>query len=401
MRLVSGLLISIATAIATAPVAVGAQDTTKSARPDTTHPAQGAKPAAPASSATSPPFEFSGVLFANFQYGGLKGNRTTNRFDVDRAYLTFRAKPGERFGVRVTTDVFQQRDTTRDEFYRGWAIRAKYAYGQYDFLRGASDALSASVRLGLLQTVVIETEEQYWPRGLSPVAVDQNGFFASSDAGVAATITLPEKRGEVYATITNGPGYTSRETDRFKDYAVRLTLTPFANHAGFLQGLAISPWYSNGDRASDFARPRGTVQAVSAARRRDRAGVFIGLRDPRVVLGAQFARRWDVIETADTTRDAAPTATGRTGSVASFHSTIRPFEFAPGPARWPIAVVFRVDHVEPNVDGEPYTQNYITGVSWEFNRRTSLTFDYQDLSPRDGGSGADSKVYFLHLIAGF
>jgi hypothetical protein len=30
-----------------------------------------------------------------------------------------------------------------------------------------------------------------------------------------------------------------------------------------------------------------------------------------------------------------------------------------------------------------------------------VTFDYQNQMPKDGLAAADSKVYFLHLIAGF
>jgi hypothetical protein len=378
---------------------VVAQDTTR-AQSDTARTASGTSPAATAQTA-APPFEFSGVLFANYQYGGLKGNRSVNRFEIDRAYLTFRATPAEHIGVRVTTDVYQQRDTTRDAYYRGWAVRVKYAYGQYDFIRGSADALKASVRLGILQTVVIENEEQYWHRGLAPVAVDQNGFFASADAGGSVIVTLPGKLGEIYATITNGPGYTSRETDRFKDYAARLTLTPQANRSGFLKGLTISAWYSNGDRGSDFGRGRGTVQAVRDALRKDRAGVFVGVRDPKIVLGAHLAQRWDVIESADTTRDVEPTSTDRTGRVLSVHTTVRPLAYLSGAPKWPLAIVLRADHIEPNVDADPYTRNYIAGVQWEFNRRTSLTLDYQNLSGRDGSTAPDSKVFFVHLIAGF
>ena len=33
-------------------------------------------------------------------------------------------------------------------------------------------------------------------------------------------------------------------------------------------------------------------------------------------------------------------------------------------------------------------------------RRTTIA-DYQNAAPREGGIGTDSKVYFLHLIAGF
>src|SRR5690349_3351296 len=261
MRRRSGVHVTAVPSLALALTATSllAQDTTRT-RPDATTPAIGARAATPAPSL---PFEFSGFLFANYQYGGVKGNRTTNRFDVDRAYLTFRATPGEYFGIRITADVFQQRDTTRDAYYRGWTVRAKYAYGQFDFIRGGGGAPKANVRLGILPTVVIEHEEQHWQRGLSPVALEQQGFFSSADAGGALNILFPNKRGEIYATITNGPGYTSRETDRFKEYAVRLTLTPLSSSAGVLKGLSISPWFSKGDRASDFARRRGTVAAVS------------------------------------------------------------------------------------------------------------------------------------------
>jgi hypothetical protein len=402
MRRLCGLFYSVATLATTVtPFSVlSAQDTTRT-RPDTTKAVADTQPAPQPAPAPSLPFEFSGIIYANYQYGGTKGNRGVNRFDAERAYLTFRATPGEHFAIRITADLYQQRDTTRDQYYRGWALRAKYAYAQYDFIRGIGDELKANVRLGLLHTVMIDHEEQYWNRGLSQVAVEQNGFFSSSDAGAATTFTLPHKRGELYATITNGPGYGSREVDRFKDYAARLTLTPLANTFGFWKGLTISPWYSKGDRASDFARRRGTVAAVSSAQRKDRAGVFIALRDPRITLGAHFAQRWDVIEAADTTRDTAPSAVDRTGRVISLYTIVRPFTYFNSAPNWPVAIVLRADHTKPNVDTDPYSRNYLAGLSWEFNRRTSLTFDYQNQMPKDGLSGTDSKVYFLHVIAGF
>src|SRR5205814_1216510 len=68
------------------------------------------------------------------------------------------------------------------------------------------------------------------PRSLAQVAVERDGFFSSSDAGAAGLLTLGNKWGEIYGTLTNGPGYTSFEKDRFKDIALRLSLTPFADH---------------------------------------------------------------------------------------------------------------------------------------------------------------------------
>ncbi len=403
MRRLRGLLYSIA-AVSTAtvyPFLLPAQDTTR-ARPDTTKAVADTQPAPPQPApAPALPFDFSGILYANYQYGGNKGNRTVDRFDVDRAYLTFRATPGEHFAVRITADVYQQRDTTRDQYYRGWALRAKYAYGQYDFIRGVGDELKANVRLGLLQTVVIDHEEQFWQRGLSQVAIEQNGFFQSSDAGAAATVTFPRKRGELYATIVNGSGYGSRELDRFKEYAARLTLTPLANTFGFWKTLTISPWYSKGDRGSDFARGPGTLDPVPDALRRDRAGVFLGLRDPRITLGAHFAERWDVFESADTTVDIVPRSVERTGQVVSLYTIFRPLAFINSAPNWPLAVTLRADNIKPDTDTDPYARYYIAGLSWEFNRRTSVTFDFQTQEPKSGSTAADTKVFFVHLIAGF
>ncbi|MFN8571150.1 MAG: hypothetical protein U0132_03775 [Gemmatimonadaceae bacterium] len=397
MRHISHLVLSFAVAsLALSPITGSAQDTTKVAPPDTTPQA-----APPPAAAPSLPFAFSGVMYANFQYGGLKGNRAQNRFDLDRAYLNFRAGAGEHDSVRVTLDVYQQRDTTNSAYYRGWAARLKYAYVQYDYIRGLGDELKANIRLGLLQTVVIEREEQTWLRGLANVAIEQNGFFASSDAGVATTVAFPNKRGEFYAVISNGTGYTSRELDRFKDYAARLTLTPWANSVSYFKGLSISPWYLKGDRASDFARKRGTVLAVNDGQQRDRYGLLVTIRDPRLSLGAQVARRVDIVESADTTRDLTPTAVSRTGSVTSVYAIAKPLLFMNAAPEWPLGVVLRMDRVKNNVDADPWQRNVIAGLSWDFNKKTSVYFDVQALQPKKGSTAADTRTFYLHVIANF
>lgn len=340
------------------------------------------------------------MIFANYQYGGAKGNRAQNRFDLDRAYLNFRVSPADRFAIRVTADVFQQRDTTRDAYYRGWAVRAKYGYAQYEFLRGAN-GLRGNARLGLLNTVIIDTEEQIWTRGIAQTAIDQLGFMSSSDAGVSTTVTLPGRWGEAYASVTNGAGYQSREVDRFKDYAVRLTLTPLARGTTMLNTLSISPWYSMGRRASDFARPRGTVGAVTTGLRKDRAGLLVSVRDPRVTVGAHAAWRFEEDEAADTTRDAAPTSRDRTGRVLSTYVIARPLAFGMERPASPLSVLLRFDDYRPNVDLGGGSRFYVAGVTYELNRRLSLTIDHQAQRARGGASSPDVKTWFAHLIANF
>ena len=395
------ITLAIAIAIASVPLVrpAAAQSPGETPRSDTS----GSAPApAPVPQAASPlPFAFSGVFYANYQYGGATGKRSLNRFDLDRAYLNFRTAAGGNDSIRVTFDVYQQRDTTRDAYYRGWTTRIKYAYLQHELVHGQANQLRAVVRLGLLHTVVIDKEEQYWQRGFSQVAIEQNGFFASSDAGIASAITLPNRRGEVYATITNGPGYSSRETDRFKEYAVRLTLTPFSHGSGYFSALEFSPWVSKGDRASDFATARGTVLAVPDARQRDRYGLFVGVRSPKLTLGAQLARRVDVVESADTTHDTVPTTRTRTGSVYSVYGLARPAMLLGDAKDSPLGIVVRVDQVKPDVDADGYQLAWIGGLTWNFNNRTSATLDVQSSQPRSGLTGPDTRVVYLHVISSF
>lgn len=353
----------------------------------------------PAPVAPLPP-EISGTLFANFQYGGPKGNRVQDRFELERFHFTVRAPAGDRLLVRFTADVFQQTTAPNDAFYRGWVMRAKYAYLQYDVRRGAPGALSANVRGGLVHTPVIDAEEQFWVRALSQTAVEQSGFFLPGDAGVATTMTLPNKVGELYAIVVNGNGFVSRETDRFKDFAARLTLTPFSNGTTILKGLTISPWYYKGARASDFAVRKGTVLATPDARKKDRYGVLLGLKDPRFTLGASLARRADEVESADTLVATSPVVSDRDNSLVSVYSIIRPFAFASTTPRWPVSLVFRADR-RPDRDADTYSRFYIAGIGYDLSKKVAVYLDWQSLQPQAGSRGPDTKTYFMHMVANF
>src|SRR5450756_1312317 len=263
------------------PLAISAQQPA-----DTTRPAPPPPPAT-----VSIPVDFSGVLYMNFQYRGDAGPaKSSNKFDLERAYLTFRMPAGDRASIRITADVFQQTATGPDAYYKGWVIRAKYAYLQYDYLKSAT-GFNGVVRGGLLHNVVIDHDEQFCPRWISQTPVERAGFFASSDAGVATLLTFPNKFGEIYATIVNGPGYTSRETDRFKDYAARLSLTPFGRSDNkLLKTFALTGWTYIGAVASSFAAGGvGQIGPVGVSLPRTRSGVFVGIRDPRLSAGAELS----------------------------------------------------------------------------------------------------------------
>ncbi|MGI9139654.1 MAG: hypothetical protein ACR2GJ_00895 [Gemmatimonadaceae bacterium] len=343
----------------------------------------------------------SGVMFANFQYRLDQGvSRAANKFDVERVYLTFRLPAGDRASVRVTTDLFQQQSTGSDQFYRGWVLRAKYAYLQYEYLRRGG--FTAVARLGLIHNVFIEQDEAFWPRWIGTVATDRHGYFSSADAGLVTLVTFPGKRGELYATIVNGPGFTSRETDRFKDYAARLTLTPLAAASnGFWRALAITGWVYQGARGSQFAAGgAGQVGPVGASLERDRWGVLVGVKDPRLTVAVQYAGRHDEGEAGSNTSVLPRAVIDSSGSLVSAYAMARVLRGS-GKIPRPLHVLGRVDRVTTHSLRNDRHHLVVAGFLWDFSRSASLSLDYQELLRETGGSIVPNKSLFAHLVARF
>ena len=379
-----------------APVVLAAQQPADTTRP--TPP----PPPPPATGTVSVPVDFSGVLLANFQYRSDKGpSKAQNKFDLERAYLTFKMPAGDRASIRITADVFQQTTGPNDAFYKGWVIRAKYAYLQYDYLKSAG--WNGAVRGGLIHNVVIDHVESFWPRWISQTAIERSGFFSSADAGVGTVVTLPNKFGELYATIVNGPGYASRETDRFKDYAARVSLTPLSGSSNkVIKTLALSGWTYIGAVGSQFAAGgAGQIGPVGSSLPRTRAGAFIGVRDPRFSAGAEWDTRKDARETGANTLVSPRVEVDSTGRLISGFAAIKPFQLVNDRSTLPLGLVARWDRFKPNTATPGYVNTVIGGLTWDLNKKSALSLDYQEQTPRNGAIAAVTKTYFLHLVANF
>ncbi|HUR92197.1 MAG TPA: hypothetical protein VMY38_05930 [Gemmatimonadaceae bacterium] len=351
--------------------------------------------------ASRPAVEVSGILFGNYQYRLNPGTgRVSNKFDLERAYITLRAPAGRNVSIRLTTDVFQQTRDDADDYYKGWTIRAKYAYLQLHFLERAT--AKGVVRFGLVHNVFIDYDESYWPRWISTVPTDRHGYFSSADAGIATLVTMPGKLGEVYATVTNGPGYTSRETDRFKDYAARITLTPFARvQKSLLQSLAISAWTYRGAIGSRFAEGGpGQVGPVGESLDRSRWGVFAAVRTPRAIVAAQYAAKADEGEAGDNTPAIPRTVTDSAGNLTSIYTILRPFAGRAGRAG-SISLVARGDRISDHRDRRYRHDLFIGGMMLDLTSSASVSLDYQEQLPRYGSPASRSRIVFLHLVGRF
>ena len=265
----------------------------------------------------------------------------------------------------------------------------------------------------MLHTVTIDHEEGFWPRYLSQTAIERNAFFSSSDVGVAGVLTLPKKWGELYATVANGAGYGQTEQDPYKDYSARLSLTPFGSSDGFLKAFTISPWFYMGKTASKFINGgAGQVGAVTDGLNKNRAGVFIGVRDRRLTAGLDWAQRTETNETGANTAASPRVAFDNTGTLTGAWASVRPFEiFADDPKmKSPLSLFFRFDNLKPFSDqraasGTQTTSSnntlIIAGGSWDINSKATFSVDYQDLTPNSGSSTLESKILFVHFLINF
>ena len=362
----------------------------------------------PAPTPTTPQLEFSGVLFGNFQYRTDSRAKHFNKFDIDRVYLNFRMALGDRARIRATPDIYQQQNSPADAYYAGWVVRFKYAFLQYDYYK--SPTLNATAGFGMIQTLIIDYDEQYWPRWISNDPIERAGLMSSSDVGVVTSIALPNRWGEVYGTYMNGPGYQSREMDRFKDPGLRIAITPFGrSKTPLLANLAIVPWIYKGTVASRFATGGvGQVGAVGSGLQRDRMGIFVGLREPRLTLGAHYVGFRGEGETGNNTLASPRAVFDTTGRLYSVYGLAKPLVLL-DTAATKLGIVARYDRVTTNTTTGASYHVFIGGLTWDLVRRVTLSANYQEQLSNEGTvvggvltpATLPLKTYFLQLIASF
>jgi hypothetical protein len=339
--------------------------------------------------ATPVPPAVSGIIVGNYQYllGGPR--KDFNQFALDRAYLTVRGTPFARTSFRLTSDVFQTQEN-------GWTVRMKYAYLDYALRRERPWA--TSIRAGMLQTVTIEQHETFWPRWLGSVPIDRHGFFQSADVGVAAETRLPSQLGEVYAHVVNGPGYARRENDRFKDFGARLSLTPLAaSQTGLLRSLTLSGWVYEGTTASALAND--PVAPVNRGLARDRAGVHLGVRSPRLSAAVEHSRRTDATELVPGGATDPATVVTTHGSVNAAYAVVRPLAWIKGTESSRFGLVGRYDSVELSREADEAYHYLLGGAILDINTRLSTSLNYQE--QLGDGIGGGFRGLFANLALSF
>ena len=226
-----------------------------------------------AAPAATPGFDFSGVIFGNWQIKTDSASKATlggsspNLFDLGRAYLTFRMPAGDNGAIRITTDVFQNTNPAQNAYYQGWVVRLEVRLPP---VHGREEPNWARAR--------VSSGDSAWCTPCSTTTRSSTGRGISSRWPTRRTDSSRRptwvSRGSprwandgarVYGTVTNGGGYTNYDnpgstgqpvtSNRFKDFGLRVTLTPFGHdstRSSYLRNLSITPWGYIGYNGSAF-----------------------------------------------------------------------------------------------------------------------------------------------------
>jgi hypothetical protein len=134
---------------------------------------------------------------------------------------------------------------------------------------------------------------------------------------------------------------------------------------------------------------------------RTRAGVFAGLRDPRLTAGAEWDTRKDASETGANTLVNPRVEVDSTGRLIAGFITIKPFQLMNDKSTFPLGLIARWDRFKPNTSTDPYINTVIGGLTWDLNKKSAISLDYQEQTPHSGAIFTPTKTYFLHLVANF
>jgi hypothetical protein len=241
---------------------------------------------------------------------------------------------------------------------------------------------------------------------MGTASVERFGYFSSADVGVATQLNFPKKKGELYAVVTNGNGYANPETDRFKSYAARMTLTPLASGKhGLLTTLTFSPWIDVNQGASKFVQGgAGQAGAIGEGLTKNRYGVWAGIKDPRLVLAAGYSQRIDGVESGANTTASPRRVADVTGRLVSGLAVFRPMQLADSASKSPLSILLRYDAITPNTDAAASNHLFESSLILDLARskRAQVALDYQEtLGTVPAATIAPSKMFQIRMVATF
>ncbi len=189
------------------------------------------------------PVAFSGEVFSHYGIDLTEGADLSNEFDIDRVYLTAKAKLGGRTSVRFTTDVGREKpqhielpETATDpavelEVPEEEKIRLFMKYAYLEWKPAAVPDLK--LRFGSAGTPYPGYADKFWGhRFVSKSFADNNKLLPTADIGVHVLGKHADGLLDWHVALVNGEGYSKAEIDASKTADLRVSVDPLAQNDG-------------------------------------------------------------------------------------------------------------------------------------------------------------------------
>ncbi len=314
-------------------------------------------------------FKVQGLHYLSYEAKDAAGI-TTNKFAVNRSYLTAQKTINDLISSRITLDAHQ--DSTGDV-----KVRVKYAYAKFNLEDWGDVFTDTSFEFGIAHTPWLDFEQHinlYRMQG--KMAVERAKLFNSADFGLTFNALLggeinedyqksvskayPGKYGSFAMGVYNGGGYHAEEVNENKVIQGRLTIRPLPYS---LPGMQASYFGLFGD-CNLPAEANGTTPDWQV-----QTGMLSYEAAQFVVTGQYFQAMGN--------QSGSYTGIGYSTRTSGFSGFC---ELRPGD-HW--RVIGRVDQFDPNSNSnfENDTQlTYIVGAGYDFGKQNTLLLDYERLT---------------------
>jgi len=337
-------------------------------------------------------FKFGLLWYLSYQNGEENNGINFSRFAIKRGYLTVQKEFMPWFSARMTTDVTQVKDETKDsngKVYNNYdgsiAVRIKYAYGQFN-LPDIAFLTKPFIEVGVVHMPWLDYEEHVnWYRCQDTMFIERNDTFNSADIGVTFVSllggTMPEeyqkkvnkyyagRYGSMSLGVYNGGGYHASEKNENKVLEGRLTIRPLPY---IIPGLQFSYFGTTGNGSKDTEPDWRTNLG------------FVSFEHEYVVLTGQYYWGKGNQKGAD--------ENDKDGY--SFFAEVKPHK--------KFSIIGRYDRFDPNTDADnDDNSRYIIGAAYHLDKqhKNMLVLDYDTVNYEQIGKKDDKRVQLTLQVA--
>lgn len=201
-------------------------------------------------------------VFGNF-HTGFGAENNDRGFELDRSYLGYEYKLGNRLSVKGVMDIGKSSDVSD--------------YQRIAYIKNAMvswKTRNLTLNGGLISTTQFNFQEKFWGyRYIMKSFQDQYKFGSSADLGISATYQFANWI-SADAIIVNGEGYKKLQKNDGLNYGLGVTLTP-------VKGLQIRLYGGLNESGEDGKKDVANLAA------------FVGYKHEKFTIGAEYNQMWN------------------------------------------------------------------------------------------------------------